>query len=243
MDDAVLKKRVKSTETLISISSEHEMQTVQPLRVDGEVVAMTGGVNHHMEKAQLGERSADLEELIATATKVQGEAKSEKQITNSRIDRSEFANLTNYIFGSSAAIITEVSLIVGLGAARASKGAILGGLLTIALADNISDSLGIHMYKESEGCEKRLSLLATILNFLSRLLICLSFVAIVLLFPISQAITVGIVWGLLLLIFISYLITKSNHESSISEIIKHVLVAVIVILLSRYVGYLIAEAF
>ena len=92
MDDAVLKKRVKSTETLISISSEHEMQTVQPLRVDGEVVAMTGGVNHHMEKAQLGERSADLEELIATATKVQGEAKSEKQITNSRIDRSEFAN-------------------------------------------------------------------------------------------------------------------------------------------------------
>jgi len=28
---------------------------------------------------------------------------------------SEFANLRNYIFGSSAAIITDVSLIVGLG--------------------------------------------------------------------------------------------------------------------------------
>ena len=207
MDNASLKKKVKVTEALISISSEHETQTVQRLR------------------------------------KVKGEAKSEKQIANLRIDRSEFANLTNYIFGSSAAIITEVSLIVGLGAARASKGAILGGLLTIALADNISDSLGIHIYKESEGCEKRLSLLATILNFLSRLLICLSFVAIVLLFPISQAISVGIVWGLLLLIFISDLIIRSNHENSISEIIKHVLVAVIVILLSRYVGYLIAEAF
>ncbi|HUI90160.1 MAG TPA: hypothetical protein VLX61_15685 [Anaerolineales bacterium] len=175
--------------------------------------------------------------------KVKTNAKCEKQIANSLVDKSEFANLTNYIFGGSAAIITEVSLIVGLGAARASKGAILGGLLTIALADNISDSLGIHMYKESEGCEKRLSLLATILNFLSRLVICLSFVAIVLLFPISQAITVGIVWGLLLLTFISYLITKSNHESSISEIIRHVLVAIIVILLSRYVGDLIAEAF
>jgi len=159
------------------------------------------------------------------------------------IDRSEFANLKNYIFGSSAAIITDVSLIVGLGSARASKGAILGGLLTIALADNISDSLGIHLYKESEGCEERLSLLSTIMNFLSRLLISLSFVAIVLVFPISQVILIGIVWGLLLLTFISYLITRNNHENSISEIIKHILVAVFVIILSRYVGYLIARYF
>jgi len=175
--------------------------------------------------------------------KVKTNAKCEKQIANSLADRSEFANLTNYIFGSSAAIITEVSLIVGLGAVQASKGAILGGLLTIALADNISDSLGIDLYKESEGCGKRLSFLATLLNFLSRLLICLSFVAIVLFFPVSQAIPVGIVWGLILLTIISYLITKSNNENSITEIIKHVLVAVIVILLSRYVGYLVAGAF
>ena len=45
MDNASLKKKVKVTEALISISSEHEMQTVQRLRVDGEVVAMTGGVS------------------------------------------------------------------------------------------------------------------------------------------------------------------------------------------------------
>ena len=159
------------------------------------------------------------------------------------IDRSEFANLKNYIFGSSAAIITDVSLIVGLGSARASKGAILGGLLTIALADNISDSLGIHMYKESEGCEERLSLFATILNFLSRLLISLSFVAIVIALPISQSILIGIIWGLLLLTIISYLITRSNHDNTVSEIAKHVLVAIIVILLSRYVGNFIARYF
>jgi VIT1/CCC1 family predicted Fe2+/Mn2+ transporter len=99
------------------------------------------------------------------------------------------------------------------------------------------------LYKESEGCGERLSLLATILNFPSRLLISLSFVAIVLVFPISQSILVGIVWGLLLLTLISYLITRSNHENSLSEIIKHVLIAVFVILMSRYVGYLIARYF
>ena len=64
--------------------------------VDGEVVAMTGaGINHQMEKAQIGECSIDLEELRATAVKVKSEAKSEKQIANSRMDRSEFANLTD----------------------------------------------------------------------------------------------------------------------------------------------------
>ncbi len=116
-------------------------------------------------------------------------------------------------------------------------------MLTIALADNISDSLGIHLYKESEGCGERLSRQATILNFLARLLISLSFVAIVLALPVSQSILIGVIWGLLLLTFLSYLITRSNHENSMSEIAKHVLVAVIVILLSRYVGYLIGNYF
>ena len=154
---------------------------------------------------------------------------------------SEFTKLENYILGSSAAIITNVSLIVGLGSGQAGKGPILGGLLTVALADNISDSLGIHWYKESEGCGERLSALATALNFLSRLLISFSFIAIVLLFPTPQAIFVGIVWALLLLNLVSYLIARSNHESSALEIIKHVLLAVIVIVLSRCVGYLIAH--
>src|SRR5512136_1388227 len=147
-------------------------------------------------------------------------------------DRSEFKELQNYILGSSAAIITNISLIVGMGTARAGKVPILSGLLTIALADNISDSLGIHLYKESEGVGKRLSLLATVLNFLSRLLVSLTFVALVLIFPPSQAIIVAIVWALLLLILVSYLVTRSRHENSIGEILRHVLIAVIVILLS-----------
>jgi len=168
--------------------------------------------------------------------KAQTLAKDKPQLAS----RSEFANLDNYILGSSAAIITNVSLIVGLGSAHSGKGPILGGLLTIALADNISDSLGIHLYKESEGSGERLSSLATVLNFLSRLLVSFSFVAIVVMLPTSQAILIGIVWALLLLTFISYLITRRNHENSVLEIIKHVLVAVIVIGLSHVVGNLIA---
>jgi MFS family permease len=170
-------------------------------------------------------------------------AKFKKQIASLRAYGSEFKKLENYILGSSAAIITNVSLIVGLGSAGAGKGPIIGGLLTFALADNISDSLGIHWYKQSEGRGKKLSSLATALNFLSRLPVSFSFIAIVLIFRISQAIIVGIVWALLLLILISYLMTRRNHESSILGIIKHVLIAVVVIVLSRCVGYLIADYF
>jgi VIT1/CCC1 family predicted Fe2+/Mn2+ transporter len=157
--------------------------------------------------------------------------------------RRELINLKNFIFGSTAAIITNISLIVGLGSARASKGPIIGGLLTIALADNISDSLGIHLYKETEGLNQRLSLLSTVLNFLSRLVVSLSFIGIVLLFTTSQSIVAAIIWGLLLLILLSYLISLSNKENSLKEIFKHILVAIVVIVLSRWAGGLIAKHF
>jgi VIT1/CCC1 family predicted Fe2+/Mn2+ transporter len=157
--------------------------------------------------------------------------------------RPGFADLRNYIFGSSAAIVTDVSLIVGLGSARAGKGTILAGLLTIAVADNISDSLGIHLYKESEGYDQRLSLLSTTLNFLSRLLVSCTFIAIVLLLPMAHAVYVGLIWGLLLVIFISYLISRSNRENPIKEMAVHVLIAVVVIALSHYLGHEIAVFF
>jgi len=82
-----------------------------------------------------------------------------------------------------------------VGFSPAGKGPILAGLLTIAVADNISDSLGIHLYKESEGYGQRLSLLSTTLNFLSRLLISCTFIAIVLVLPMAHALYVGLVWG------------------------------------------------
>ena len=157
--------------------------------------------------------------------------------------RTELTDLRNYIFGSSAAILTDVSLIVGLGSARSGKGPILAGLLTIAVADNISDSLGIHLYKESEGYGQRLSLLSTTLNFLSRLLISCTFIAIVLALPMAQAVYVGLIWGLLLIISISYLISRRNKDNPVKEMVLHVLVAVVVIALSRWLGHEIAVYF
>jgi uncharacterized membrane protein YbjE (DUF340 family) len=103
--------------------------------------------------------------------------------------------------------------------------------------------VGIHLYKETEGLGQRLSFLSTALNFISRLMVSLSFIGIVVGFSMSQAIVVAIFWGLLLLILLSFLITRSNKENSILEIVKHVLVAIVVIILSRIIGGLITANF
>jgi len=157
--------------------------------------------------------------------------------------RPEFRRLTNYVFGGAATIITNVSLIVGLASAGASRGALLGSLLTIAIADNISDSLGIHLYKEAEGAAGQLSILSTVLNFSARLLVSLTFIALVVFLPGERAIPWAIAWGLILLVITSYLINRSIGRRSIWEITKHVLVAVVVIFLSHSVGHLIHQHF
>jgi len=156
------------------------------------------------------------------------------------MDTSEFRSLKNYIFGSTAAIVTNISLIVGLGSADSGLGPILGALLTIAIADNISDSLGMHLYKEAEGLGTKLSFIATALSFTCRLLVSFSFIAIVLAFPMDTAIPVAIAWGLFLLVIVSYLVTRSKGQGSALEIVKHLSVAIVVIVLSHFTGRLIA---
>src|SRR5690348_9759853 len=58
-------------------------------------------------------------------------------------------------FGGTAAIVTSMALITGLAAANASKGSVVSALLIAAIADNLTDSLSVHVYQESEGLEQR----------------------------------------------------------------------------------------
>jgi hypothetical protein len=57
---------------------------------------------------------------------------------------------TRISFGGTAAIVTSMALIVGLDAANAGRAAMVSALLIAAVADNLTDSLSVHMYQESE---------------------------------------------------------------------------------------------
>jgi len=144
--------------------------------------------------------------------------------------------INRFSFGGAAAIVTSMALIIGLDAATATKPTIIGGLLIVALADNLTDSLSIHIYQESERLERHEAFVATLTNFAARLLVSLSFVPLVLLLPLHQAVYVSVGWGLLLLCGLTYLLARERGASIVSEISKHIAVALVVISVSKAIG-------
>ena len=56
---------------------------------------------------------------------------------------------TGLFFGATSGVITTLGLITGLNSGTHSLTAVLGGILVIAVADAMSDALGIHLAEES----------------------------------------------------------------------------------------------
>jgi vacuolar iron transporter family protein len=178
-------------------------------------------------------RGADLDARRRVSTHA-GEA-----TPGERRARDPAIKLSGCSFGSTSAIVTSVGLIVGFGAATASRPALVSSLLIVALADNVTDSLSIHVYQESEHLEGRSAFRATLTNFISRVVVAASFVALVIGVPASFLPAVSMAWGTLLLGSLTWALARARHVSPLGEILKHLLVAVVVVLLSRTIGQLI----
>jgi len=150
---------------------------------------------------------------------------------------------TRFSFGSTSAIITNLALMAGLHSETNAKVSIIGGIMVIALADNIADSFGIHIFQESENVATREVWTSTISNFISRVLVSLSFVVLLLVLPLNAAIISSIIWGLLLLAVVSYMIAKNEESNPYLSILTHLLIAVVVIFVSNLVGDLLIGRF
>jgi len=148
-------------------------------------------------------------------------------------------DINKFSIGATAAITTSMGLIAGLAHGESARISIITGLLVIAVADNISDSLGIHIYKESEGASKADIRSSTFGNFSVRLLLALTFVLIVLLLPSRLALILSSIWGLVLLAVLSYLIAQRKKTRPFYEIAWHLAVALFVIAVSKIMGDLI----
>jgi len=144
---------------------------------------------------------------------------------------------TRISFGGTAAIVTSMALLVGLDAANAGKATVMGALLIAAIADNLTDSLSVHMYQEAERLEQREAFVGTVTNFGTRLIVCFTFVLIVALFGRHAAAVCGIVWGMALLSALSYVLARHRKVSALSEVTKHVAVALIVVVVSKGIGH------
>jgi VIT1/CCC1 family predicted Fe2+/Mn2+ transporter len=149
-----------------------------------------------------------------------------------------------FSFGLTSGIITTLGLMVGLHSGTHSKLVVIGGILTIAIADAFSDALGIHISEESENKHTTREIWeATAFTFLSKLAFALTFLIPVFLFPLTTAISVSIVWGLSLLCIFSFTIAREQKQSPWKAIFEHLIIALIVIGLTNYVGSWISSRF
>jgi VIT1/CCC1 family predicted Fe2+/Mn2+ transporter len=146
------------------------------------------------------------------------------------------ARLTTLSYGGTAAIVTGMGLVVAFDGSAASKTALIGSLLVVAVADNLADSLAIHVYQESEKLDTRQAFRSTVTNYLARLLVAGSFVVLAALVPAASLVPVAVTWGLGLLCTLTYLVARSRGASPVVEVAKHLAVALAVILLSRAIG-------
>jgi VIT1/CCC1 family predicted Fe2+/Mn2+ transporter len=145
-------------------------------------------------------------------------------------------NPRTFSFGSTSAVVTSMGLIIGLGTATTRTATILSGLLIVAVADNITDSLSIHVYQEAEKLEARSAFRATLTNFVARLLVALTFAIIVLVLPGPYAGSVALAWGFLLLAGLSFIVARARGVRPVPEVGKHLGVAILVIAASRVIG-------
>ena len=147
-------------------------------------------------------------------------------------------------FGVTSGVITTLGVMMGLGVGTGVRSAVIGGILTVAIADAFSDAFGIHISQESSKRNGKKSVWqATFHTFFTKLIVALTFLIPVLFFELSLAITINLIWGLFLLTAFNYLLAKVKKESPFEIIKEHLSIAALVIVVTYFVGKLIAIYF
>jgi VIT1/CCC1 family predicted Fe2+/Mn2+ transporter len=151
---------------------------------------------------------------------------------------------TGLYFGATSGVITTIGLITGLNAGTRSVAAVLGGIFVIAIADAMSDALGIHLAEEADPNTSHGHVwAATISTFLNKFVFALSFAVPVLLLPLDLAVSVSLVWGMFVIVVLSFFLARAQNASPILIIGEHLGIAVVVVVLSHLIGVWVSRTF
>ncbi len=113
--------------------------------------------------------------------------------------------------------------------------------MTIAIADSLSDALGIHISEEANHTRTTLQVwAATVSTFLSKLY-AITFVVPVLFFDLTVAVKINLIWGVSLLTMLSYYLAKKQGVKPWKVILEHLLITAVVIMLTHVLGIFIAN--
>ena len=151
---------------------------------------------------------------------------------------------TGLYFGATSGVITTIGLITGLNAGTGSVAAVLGGIFVIAVADAMSDALGIHLAEEADpNATTRHVWAATISTFLNKFIFALSFAVPLLLLPLDTAVLASLLWGMFVIVVLSYFLAKAQNARPLLIIGEHLGIAVLVVVLSHFIGVWVNQTF
>lgn len=140
-------------------------------------------------------------------------------------------------FGLASGVITTLGLMVGMYSGTRSQSVIIGSILTIAIADSLSDGLGMHLSEESQSSSTSKSIWqATFSAIVTKFLIALTFIIPIVALNLNTAIVISVIWGILLIILFSYYLAISKKERPINVILEHIGITILVIVLTYLVG-------
>jgi VIT1/CCC1 family predicted Fe2+/Mn2+ transporter len=144
---------------------------------------------------------------------------------------------TGLSFGLTSGVITTLGLMVGLHSGSHSRTVVIGGIVTIAIADAMSDALGIHVSEESKNSGPTKQIWeATLATFVAKFVIAMTFVVPVVTLPLDRAIAISVIWGLLLLAGLSFFVARAQGIPPWKVIGEHLLIALCVVVITHAVG-------
>ena len=151
---------------------------------------------------------------------------------------------TGLFFGATSGVITTIGLIAGLNAGTRSLTAVLGGIFVIAIADAMSDALGIHLAEEADpNATTQHIWSATISTFFTKFIFSISFAVPLLYLPLGQAVVASVLWGIVVIVVLSYFLARAQGSSPWAIIAEHVGIAVLVVVLSHLIGGWVSRTF
>ena len=147
-------------------------------------------------------------------------------------------------FGIASGVITTVGLMIGLYSSTFSKGIVLAGILTVAIADSFSDALGIHFSEESSGLKSTKQIWqSTIFTLISKFIITISFLPLILLLPLKLAVILDVIYGVLILLIYSFILAKKQNNNPYKAILEHLSIMFLVLFITYYTGRAIDKLF
>jgi VIT1/CCC1 family predicted Fe2+/Mn2+ transporter len=141
-------------------------------------------------------------------------------------------------FGLTSGVITTLGVIAGLASATdGSKLAIIAAILTIAIADSLSDAFGITLSEESRLDEKSKPVwIIALFTFLGKFVFSLLFVLPLLILSVENSIFLSMIFGFTLIIVLAIFIAKRNKRPVFKQVFGNFSLSVLIVVASYLIG-------